>query len=185
MNKIIALCVAAGASATIPALYQSDPEFYDALLRRTVAPEQTQTGTPSSVSVNRVDIAPAAPLSGRARLEADATGHFTGDFKLNGRIQKAMVDTGATVVAINRSAARRIGIRLSQSDFRHRVKTANGDTAAAAVTIAEMSIGRIRVRDVQAVVLEDTALDTALIGMSFLNRLSSFKVEGGTLVLEQ
>ena len=48
-----------------------------------------------------------------------------------------------------------------------------------------VEIGRIRVRDVQAVVLEDQALSGTLVGMSFLSRLSGYKVEYGELVLEQ
>jgi aspartyl protease family protein len=38
---------------------------------------------------------------------------------------------------------------------------------------------------VPALVLEDQALGTTLIGMTFLNRLKSFKVDRGTLVMSQ
>ena len=48
-----------------------------------------------------------------------------------------------------------------------------------------MQIGRIFVKDVPAVVLEDDALETVLVGMSFLNRLKRFQVEDGGLLLEQ
>ena len=119
------------------------------------------------------------------RLEPDNRGHFRADFRLNGRSVDALIDTGATLIAINRSTARRLGVNLSESDFRHEVRTANGTARAAAAMIDTVEIGRIRVRDVQAVVLDDKALEGTLVGMSFLRRLSGYKVEYGELLLEQ
>jgi aspartyl protease family protein len=119
------------------------------------------------------------------RLAADERGHFLADFKLNGRKVEALVDTGATTVAINASTARRIGISLKSSDFRHSVNTANGETRAAAVMIDRIEIGRVHVENIQAVVLDDKALSGTLIGMSFLKRLGKFEVENGTLLLVQ
>lgn len=125
-------------------------------------------------------------LSGRSvRLQSDRTGHYHADAKMNNRRVRVLVDTGATLVALNESAARRLGIRLKASDFKYRVSTANGTTAAAAATIGEVRIGRVSVRDVRASVLRDEALDTVLLGMSFLGRLKSFRVERGELVLIQ
>lgn len=128
---------------------------------------------------------PGAPAGRKVAIDADARGHFVADFKLNGRRLTALVDTGATMVAMNRSTARRIGIALANSDFRHGVQTANGKARAAAATIGSVEIGRIFVRDVQALVLEDDALDGVLVGMSFLNRLQRFQVEDGRLAMQQ
>ena len=46
-----------------------------------------------------------------------------------------------------------------------------------------VEIGSLKVRDVEAFVLKDKALDSMLIGMSFLKKLSSFSVKDGSLVL--
>ena len=46
-----------------------------------------------------------------------------------------------------------------------------------------VKIGNVLVRDVEAVVLPKGAYDGTLLGMSFLNKLSRFKVEDGTLYL--
>ncbi|MGO4839229.1 TIGR02281 family clan AA aspartic protease, partial [Rhizobiaceae sp. 2RAB30] len=130
--------------------------------------------------------APTAALFGKkVRLDADERGHFTGDFRLNGRPLPALVDTGATMVAINASTARRIGVTLRQEDFKYRVETANGAARAASARIDRLQIGRIYVEDVDAVVLEDKALDGTLIGMSFLKRLAGFEVKDGALVMVQ
>src|SRR5690606_5138420 len=109
-----------------------------------------------AVVVNRTTLVAKAPLSRRkVKLASDKAGHFNASFKLNGRAIDGMIDTGATMVALNRSMARRIGLNLSPADFRYKVKTANGETAAAAAVIDEIEIGRIRVQRVEAVILDD------------------------------
>ena len=96
-----------------------------------------------------------------------------------------LIDTGATMVAINMSTARQIGIKLGNADFRGSAETANGRTRAAFVTINRLEIGRISVDNVEAAVLDDKALSGTLIGMTFLNRLRRYQVENGALLLEQ
>jgi aspartyl protease family protein len=96
-----------------------------------------------------------------------------------------MIDTGATVVALNLSTARRAGISLNAGDFTQQVQTANGTVKVAVVEISNLEIGRIALKGVQAVVLEDKALQTNLIGMSFLKRLDKYQVENGSLLLVQ
>lgn len=126
------------------------------------------------------------PLDGRRTIiEADSRGHFVTEARMNGSRQEVLVDTGATLVAMNESTARELGIRLSASDFKYRVSTANGDTEAALVTIDRIEIDRLRAEDVQATVTRDEALDIVLLGMSFLNKLKRFQIENGELVLTQ
>jgi aspartyl protease family protein len=126
------------------------------------------------------------PSQGRStRIAADARGHFIAKARLNGRPVDVLVDTGATLVAINESTARRIGLKLSATDFKYKVNTANGQTMAAAANIGEIEIGRVIAHDVQASVLKDSALEGILLGMSFLNKLKRVEVAGGQLVLTQ
>ena len=126
------------------------------------------------------------PLDGRkARIAMDSRGHFVTDAKMNGRNEEVLVDTGATYVAINESLARRLGIRLKNSDFKYKVRTANGITYAAAAVIEEIQIGRVRVQNVQASVSRDEALNTVLLGMSFLKKLKKFEISGDELILIQ
>jgi len=126
------------------------------------------------------------PLDGRkARIAMDSRGHFLTTAKMNGRSEEVLVDTGATYVAINESLARRLGIRLKDSDFKYKVRTANGITYAAAAIIDEIQIGRVRVQNVQASVSRDEALNTVLLGMSFLKKLNKFEISGNELVLIQ
>ncbi|MCB1419268.1 MAG: TIGR02281 family clan AA aspartic protease [Notoacmeibacter sp.] len=186
LKKIVAAAIIVGSGASVPLIYESSPETFERLMAgspsREAAPEQV---TVASISPKESEQVTGA-LSGRRHSVAmDAQGHFRDDFKLNGRRVTALIDTGATLVAINRSTARRIGIKLEKSDFKYEVNTANGVTHAASATIDRLQIGRVEMLDVKAVVLEDKALTGTLIGMSFLKRLDSFKVEGRELLLEQ
>jgi len=117
------------------------------------------------------------------RIEAGRGGHFVAEARLNGRSVDVLIDTGATLVAINETTARRLGIHLTPADFKYRVRTANGVAEAAAAMIKEIRIGQVTVRDVPASVSRDSALSTTLLGMSFLGKLRKFSVENGDLIL--
>ncbi|ODR90262.1 retropepsin-like aspartic protease family protein [Sinorhizobium alkalisoli] len=116
-------------------------------------------------------------------LEAGRSGHFVGTFRINGRSETGLVDTGASVIAINSSAARRFGITVGSLSFNARAQTANGVVEAAHVRLDRVEIGGISLKDVEAMVLPDKALSGTLVGMSFLGRLSSYRVENGALHL--
>ena len=185
LRKLLLVGIFAGSSASIPVIYQSNPEVFHSFFKSVVTNEETVKKQPA---MPRMAVARAGQesLPGRkVRLPADSRGHFTGDFKLNGRRVEALVDTGATLVAINASMAKRIGIDLTPADFKYEVDTANGKARAASAMIDNLQIGRIHIESVQALVLDDNALDGTLIGMSFLNRLGRFEVADGALVLTQ
>ncbi|MCR4266364.1 TIGR02281 family clan AA aspartic protease [Nitratireductor sp. ZSWI3] len=189
LRKLIFLGIAVGSAGAVPAVYQTNSDRFHELIRLVLSndtPGQDRP-QPTRVSASRLEFkGETSVLLGRkVRIAADARGHYMGRFKLNGREVSALVDTGATFIAINSSLARRIGLQLAPNDFKYEVSTANGKTRAAAVRIGTLQIGRIHVEDVEAAVLDDRALDGVLIGMSFLKRLSRYHVEGGALVLEQ
>jgi aspartyl protease family protein len=184
LRKLLILSIFAGTSASIPVVYQSNPRIFENLLKSTVT-ARPETRTQPDVNLASVPDKPVAPLpiGRKVVVAADGRGHFSSTFKLNGRQVDGMIDTGATLVAVNTSTARRIGLPLNPSDFSHEVNTANGTIKAAVVTIDRLQIGSIAVDDVQAIVLDDKALQTNLIGMRFLNRLSKYQAENGTLLL--
>ena len=91
------------------------------------------------VSVARAEDDGFNPLAGRvARINRDRSGHYLARARMNGRSYDVLVDTGATMVAINESTARRLGIHLTNADFRYKVNTANGIAEAAKATIDEI-----------------------------------------------
>ena len=184
LRKLLIVGICAGSAASIPILYQADPETYHTLLERAVEPEQSLDPTGMRIDTVRPKTVLDAP-GRKVQLASDARGHFTADFRMNGRKISALIDTGATLVALNVSTARRIGVKIAASDFKYTVETANGKTPAATAKIASVQIGRIAVDNVDAVILEDRALSDTLIGVSFLNRLGKYQVENGVLVMMQ
>jgi aspartyl protease family protein len=189
LRKLLLVGIVAGSSASIPIIYQSNPDAFHGALQSAMQGDEAPTrkmAAPAKVNVAKTVPPAQEALPGRkVRVSAGAGGHFVAEFKLNGRAVEAVIDTGATMVAINRSTARKIGIKLAASDFTHLVSTANGEARAAGVVIDNMRIGRIAIDNVQALVLEDQALDGALIGMNFLNQLRKFEARDGELLLVQ
>lgn len=186
MRKLIMAGAVAGAAAAMPVLYEKNPEAVEALLRGSTEPAADASKPPQLALARPSRGTGSEQLAGRrVRLVADGTGHFGADFRLNGRSVPGLVDTGATMVAINMSTAKRIGLKIGTADFNGTVDTANGRTRAAFIVIDRIEIGRVSVDGVEAVVLDDKALSGTLIGMTFMNRLRRYEVENGALLLEQ
>ena len=128
---------------------------------------------------------PAQTGSRSLSIPRDARGHFQTEGRIDGQRIGFMVDTGASVVALNEKSAARFGFRPSRGDYNATVSTANGTIKAARTRIAMMDIGGLIVRNVEAMVLPDEALSENLLGLSFLSRLKRFEYANGRLVLEQ
>jgi aspartyl protease family protein len=118
-------------------------------------------------------------------IPRDGRGHFQTDGRIEGQRIGFMVDTGASVIALNETSAARIGVRPSRADFNATVGTANGTVKAARTRLAMVDIGGLIVRDVDAMVLPDAALSENLLGLSFLSKLERFEYANGRMVLEQ
>lgn len=118
-------------------------------------------------------------------VSADPSGHFFVEPTLDGRRIRMLVDTGASLVTLSHEDAELMLLRLASGDYTQKVATANGAVSAAPIHIAEMQIGGIVVRNVEALVLPPGRLKTSLLGMTFLKRLSSFAITDGHLVLRQ
>lgn len=183
--KLVLFSTFVGVAASVPLLYQANADYVASFFEGEAnEPEPVIVAAAPKVLI--VEKSTDDLLRGRkVRVEADNRGHFSAEFRLNGRSTDAMIDTGATLVAINQSTARRIGLTLKPSDFNFKVQTANGLVRAASATIREIQIGKIYVKDVQAAVLEDSALKGTLVGLSFLQKITRYRVEAGGMVLEQ
>ena len=183
-RQLLALAVIVGSAASVPLVYQSAPERFHDMASWALRPAEPEPVPVVMLAAPRET--GARQLTGRrVEIPMGPRGHYSAEFRVNGARIEAMIDTGATLVAINRSTAARLGLNLTAKDFKYKVDTANGPALAAAAVIDSLQIGRIRVEGVQAAVLEDKSLKQTLVGMSFLNRLSTFRVERGKLLLEQ
>ncbi|MFN2643759.1 MAG: TIGR02281 family clan AA aspartic protease [Burkholderiales bacterium] len=120
--------------------------------------------------------------SDRSRLivAADERGHFFIDGAVNGAPMRFLVDTGASMVMLSSAHARRLGLRYEEGPL-VRVQTANGPAGARFVILDRVRIGPIELNGVDGLV-SDQAAPTALLGMSFLNRIE-MRREGDSMTL--
>ena len=123
----------------------------------------------------------AAPATNEA-IAKSADGHFWAVGRVNGGSVRFLVDTGATAVALTPADAARLGLRPEDLHYSTKVVTAGGSTRAAAVRIASMTVGGATLQNVDALVIEE-GLDTSLLGMSYLGRLTRFEATQKALVL--
>lgn len=109
-------------------------------------------------------------------------GHFWVTVRFGPVERKMLVDSGATVTALSTATAEAAGLRASPSPFPMIIQTANGSVRAETATVPELRIGNIVARDLP-VVTSPSFGDMDVIGMNFLSRLKSWRVEGRTLIL--
>lgn len=119
---------------------------------------------------------------GEVRLRAGQDGHFRLDIEVNGTLLRFLVDTGASSVVLAPADAAKLGFARGRLDFTRKLSTAGGTAWGAPVVLERVSVGPIALRDLPALVIE-TPMAESLLGLTFLGRLSGYRVEGETLVL--
>lgn len=120
---------------------------------------------------------------GTATFRAGRDGHFQLNTTVNGANVVTIFDTGASAVVLTSADARRAGIDLATLRFEVPVSTANGTGRAAVVRLDTVEVGGIIRRNVRAFVAERGALETSLLGMSFLETLTRYSVSSNSLEL--
>ncbi|HSO07832.1 MAG TPA: TIGR02281 family clan AA aspartic protease [Pelomicrobium sp.] len=114
-------------------------------------------------------------------LAADRQGHFFATAFVNGLPVKALVDTGASVVALGVRDADQLGLAY-RNGRQVPLRTAGGDVVGWSVNLPSVRVGGLVVSNVDAVVTPDQALGFILLGSSFLNRVEMQR-RGETLYL--
>jgi len=114
------------------------------------------------------------------KLVPEDNGHYFVDGTINGGSVRFLVDAGATVVAINRQTARRLGLLYRTDGKAGRIETASGLVDAWYVTFESVSARTLTLKRVEGVVVDGEYPSTALLGQSFLNAFT-LKREGPVL----
>ena len=120
--------------------------------------------------------------AGEVTLRRGDDGHFYALARANGTRINFMIDTGASGIVLSPADARRLGLDPARLRYTRIFQTANGRGRGAPRRLDSLSIGPIEFRDV-AISINQVEMGTSLLGMSFLNRLSSFEIRGRSLVL--
>ncbi|HTF83294.1 MAG TPA: TIGR02281 family clan AA aspartic protease [Cellvibrio sp.] len=116
------------------------------------------------------------------RIASTHGGHYVTPGRINGMPVEFMVDTGATMIAMNYVVAERLGI-----DYRAgrpiKVNTANGVAQAYEVILSSVSIGDLEVQQIRAAVSTTEFPQVILLGNSYLGKVD-MQVDNGVLLLQ-
>ena len=136
---------------------------------------------PLRVGQHAIGAAPADG-SGTIVMTADNQGHFYATGSVNGAAVRFLVDTGATMVSLGASDARRIGLDFNRGQ-KGMTQTANGQTMVSKVKLDTVRIGDVTLHNVDALIHQNE-MPMALLGMSFLNRMEMQR-DGSTMTLKK
>jgi aspartyl protease family protein len=109
-------------------------------------------------------------------------GHFWVVASINGVKTRMLIDSGATVTAISSATAQSARVDTGTGLTPVMLRTANGVAPARTGAIDELRVGNILARNLRIVTSPGLGrLD--VLGMNFLSKLESWRVEGRTLIL--
>ena len=116
----------------------------------------------------------------RIRMADD--GHFWASVSIGGIKRRMLIDSGATVTALSTGTAAAVGLEVTRPVLPMVLRTANGTVDARTATVDQLRIGDVVARRL-SVVVSPAFGDVDVLGMNFLSRLKSWRVEGTTLIL--
>ena len=126
---------------------------------------------------------PRQQIEGQSlRIAVSADGHYWVDGEINGKSARFLIDSGATVTALSEDTALAAGLNVDKSRMPAIMRTANGPVEAYHANVATLALGPIRAGDLP-VVVSPAFGPVNVIGMNFLSRLKSWRVEQGEMVL--
>jgi aspartyl protease family protein len=119
---------------------------------------------------------------GTMEIQRSSDGHFYADVQINGASVHALVDTGASGVALSRDDARSAGVATSIGMNDVVGEGASGDVRGEYVTLNQVRVGQKTVENVDAVVLNSG--EFSLLGQNVLSKFDSIEIHGDTMVLK-
>jgi len=117
----------------------------------------------------------------RIRMASD--GHFWAHVRINGVARRMLIDSGATTTALSQETAAAAGIVTNGGELPVLVQTANGTISAKRVRIGRVALGPLATSNLDAIVSPAFG-EVDVLGMNFLSRLRSWRVEQDMLILE-
>ena len=121
--------------------------------------------------------------AGTATFRRGMNGHFEVNATINGHTTPMIFDTGASAVVLTIADARAAGVNVEGLRYTVPVSTANGRGLAARTRLDSIEVGGIVRRNLTAFVTEEGALETSLLGMTFLETLTRYSVTQNSLEL--
>lgn len=166
MNRLYALALLAVVLMSMVAVFAAPPDE-DAPVAAAAASE--------AVSESASDYGESQALL----IKRDSSGQFHLSATLNGSSERFLVDTGADMVALTEDAAADLGLVVGE--MQPVMQTASGVGYGAPVTIEEMVVAGVELRNVDAMVVQ--GLSTNLLGQSVLKKLGGVSLRGDRMVI--
>jgi aspartyl protease family protein len=116
------------------------------------------------------------------RIRMAGNGHFMADARINGVERRMLIDSGATITALSARTAAAAGLEPQADVVPVVIRTANGMIPAQTATVDVIEVGNITARNLK-VVISPAFGDIDVLGMNFLSKLQSWRVEDNILVL--
>ena len=113
-------------------------------------------------------------------LRRQDDGHYWITVDINGKPVRFMIDSGATMTAINATTAKEAGVEAD--GYPIILSTANGRVAAKRATVLSLVVGPHKIEN-HPVVVSESFGDVNLLGMNFLNNMQSWRVEANKMIL--
>jgi len=114
-------------------------------------------------------------------LRRQDDGHYWLMVDINGKPVRFMIDSGATMTAINATTAMQAGVQAD--GYPIILSTANGRVAAKRAIVRSLTVGPHKIEN-HPVVVSERFGDVNLLGMNFLNSMQSWRVEANMMVLQ-
>ncbi len=159
----------------------------DGMVRQSEQPKQSIAQSSHSATVQTVSASQHIPSPSRltASLPKKQDGHYWATARVNNlHVLDFLVDTGASICVLTHGDAKRLGYDFDEMEKDLRINTASGVVYGASLKIERLQIGRVMLKDVDAVVLDDN-LKQSLLGMSFLERLNRWEVSKHDMIIHQ
>lgn len=121
-------------------------------------------------------------VGGEERISMSRDGHFWARVKINGVERRMLIDSGATVTALSQQTADLVGVEADAGALPVVIRTANGTVAAKTGSVDSLVFGGIEASHLKVVIGAGLG-NIDVLGMNFLSQLSSWRVEGKTLIL--
>lgn len=119
----------------------------------------------------------------RLSIASDQLGQYRVQGAINGQMVGFLVDTGASLVVLSENQANALGIDFANGQLGS-VVTAQGRTQAFFITLAEVSVGGLKVDSVRSAVIRGNYPLEVLLGMTFLKQMR-IEEDGGLMTLTQ
>jgi aspartyl protease family protein len=139
------------------------------------------TATPSLPRVTGA-IKIAKDGAAETTLTRSSDGHFYADARINGTVIRVLVDTGASIVALTREDALKIGLIFSEKEFTDSAQTAGGKVALKSVTLDHVALGPVEASKVDAAIA-GPELHQSLLGQSWLQQVGEVTIKGDVMTL--